>query len=341
MPTTEGLLYLPRSVVEEVCARIDAVEVVRVVFHLHGSGQTVLPDEACLAWTTERGDHLRSLNMPAYVGGPIQSAGTKIINANICNPRRGQPRASGLTLLFDSGTGQVACVMEGTHISALRTAAASFLAVELLIGAPIRRMAVLGSGPIGSMHVRMGIRRLPALESLALFDLNRNAANALEDTARIAGGEAYVAPSAETAVRDADLLITCTTVTEGYVPYEWLKAGAIAINASLDDLLPDAYLRSDLLFVDDWSLVQHDTRRLLGKLYRQGRIAGPGEQAGPQVRQVDGELSDLVLGRHPGRRSPKDVVVVNPFGLGIEDVALASFVYRRAIEDRLGIRLER
>jgi ornithine cyclodeaminase/alanine dehydrogenase-like protein (mu-crystallin family) len=126
------------------------------------------------------------------------------------------------------------------------------------------------------------------------------------------------------------------------VRYEWLKPGAIVVNVSLDDVLPEVYLRCDLLFVDDWNLVQEDTRRLLGKMHRQQRIAGPGsETIHSEARKVDGEISDLVLGRHPGRKNPEDIVVVNPFGLGIEDVALASRIFQMAVAHQKGIRLPR
>ena len=75
--------YLSRKDVELACEEIDSVALMREVFTLHGKGQTFLPDEAYLAWTNERGESLRSLNMPGYVGGSLDAAGTKIINSNL------------------------------------------------------------------------------------------------------------------------------------------------------------------------------------------------------------------------------------------------------------------
>ena len=193
------------------------------------------------------------------------------------------------------------------------------------------------------MHVDMAVRRVTKLESLILFDLDSEAAGSTCSAAirptLPAGTEVHVAQILEAAIRDADLLITATTVTTGYVRYEWLKPGVIVVNVSLDDLLPEVYLRSDLLFVDDWNLVQEDTRRLLGKLHRQATGCRPGsETTHSGARKVDGEISDLVLGRHPGRKNPEDIVVVNPFGLGIEDVALASCIFQMAVAHQKGIR---
>lgn len=55
-------------------------------------------------WGNSNGDRLRSLNMPSYIGGDFQVAGTKIINANPSNIKSGLPRASGFTIVFDVNT---------------------------------------------------------------------------------------------------------------------------------------------------------------------------------------------------------------------------------------------
>src|SRR5207247_6559065 len=118
----------------------------------------------------------------------------------------------------------------------------------------------------------------------------------------------------------ADLVVTVTTSTTGYVRHSWLEPGALVVNVSLDDLLPEVLLRADKLFVDDWSLVAADEHRLLGRLIREGTI-----------RAVDGELGELLGGSRPGRSRAEEIVVVNPFGLAIEDPAIANEVSRHAV----------
>jgi ornithine cyclodeaminase len=343
MTTTRSrqqLLYLPGENVREICKGIDSVALIRDVLYQHGSGNTILPDEAYLLWKTAQRETVRSLSMPAYVGGTFDAAGTKIINSNVRNSARGLPRASGLTVLFDPSTGEVICVMEGAHISAMRTASTTFLSVGLLTGPPIRDMAVIGAGVIGATHIELGVKRLPSLERVILFDINQSRADELARQLQVSVKKTIrieVVDSALKAIRGADVVVPATTVTDGYIPYDWLKPGAIVVNVSLDDLLPDAILKANLLFVDDWNLVRADSRRLLGRMYREGLLVGPKEhpQAGG-VRRVDGELGDLVLARHPGRNSIEDVIVVNPFGLGIEDVAFAARVFEIAKAKGIG-----
>ena len=96
--------------------------VIRAVLRCHGAGDTVLPDEAYLPLDDPRRGRRPpcALNMPAYVGAgegqgedgtPV--AGTKVISSNPGNVRRGLPRASGVTMLFDVASARITCIMEG------------------------------------------------------------------------------------------------------------------------------------------------------------------------------------------------------------------------------------
>ena len=65
------------------------------------------------------------------------------------------------------------------------------------------------------------------------------------------------------------------------------------------------------------------------------------DEASSDRRRVDAELGEVVVGLKPGRRYNDEVILVNPFGMAIEDVALATRVYQVALARQLGILLER
>ena len=352
MTTTRGdsILYLCRKDVELACRDIDGVEAIRDLFELHGSGQTILPDEAYLTWSNDKGEQVRSLNMPASIGGSFDRAGTKIINGNISNPSRGLPRASGLTMMYDRTTVQITCIMEGAYLSSLRTACVTALSADIFKGREIESVAVIGAGALAQAHIELLARRLPLLRSIRVSDIDR------ERIARLKASVAAVlqayevelrdSPTAEEAIRAAQLIVPVTTTTRGYIEYDWLQAGAILVNISLDDPLPEVVFRVDKVVVDDWNLVRNDARRLLGRMYRAGQIIGPDEPVdvvgdGQQRRRIDAQLGDVVSGSRVGRDSPGDIILENPFGLAIEDVALAARVYQVACELNIGVWLER
>lgn len=348
--TDEHILYLSKREVEVACNGIDSVAVLREVFRLHGTDQVIVPDEAYLSWTNNQAEPVRSLNMPGYLNGPLNIAGAKIINGNTANPSRGLPRASGLTLLFDSTSGCVTCVMEAAYLSSLRTASVTLLTAELLQGRAIEQAAILGAGALAQAHIELLVKRLPHLRSLSIFDLDRTRIAALQ--AQVAAVlQAHTVSlretvTAEAAVRAAQLIVPVTTTTSGYIQFDWLQPGAILVNISLDDPLPEVVLQADRVIVDDWNLVKNDSRRLLGRMYRSGQIGGPGEPAGSAEngqprRLIDAQLGEVVLGARAGRQHPDEIILVNPFGLAIEDIALAAHIYQAALKLNMGVWLER
>jgi N-[(2S)-2-amino-2-carboxyethyl]-L-glutamate dehydrogenase len=343
-PSHDGILYLGRREVASSLAAIDPVPVVRRALELHGAGKTVLPPEAYLAWTTRGGDAARSLSMPGGLDDGDAVLGVKIINSSLSNRGLGLPRASGMTLLFDRETAQVRCVLEAAEISALRTACVSLIAAEAFAARPSRRLALVGAGAQARAHLKLLAERLPSLEEARLFDVEPERAAALAARAReLLGERVGVAGSAREAIEAADLVVTVTTTTGGYLEPEWLDAGSVLVHVSLDDALPELVLEADRLFVDDWSLVRADDRRLLGRMWREGLLAEPGatDEAASGRRRVDGEIGEVLVGAKPGRLREEDVVFVNPFGMAIEDVALAATVYEQARRAGTGEVLER
>ncbi|HTK10443.1 MAG TPA: hypothetical protein VL485_24945 [Ktedonobacteraceae bacterium] len=346
----DGILYLNRKDVISVCADMDVVDVIRNMFSLHGSGQTLLPDEAYMGWTNDKGESVRNLNMPGYVGGSLNSAGTKIINGNISNTTRGLPRASGVTMIYDKTSVRINCIMEGAYLSSLRTACVTALSADLFKGREIECVALIGAGVLSQAHIELLLKRLPQLRSIRIFDISSARIADLRATVATAlqarGVELQEAASAKEAIQEAQLVVPVTTTTTGYIAFDWLQPGAILVNISLDDPLPEVVFQATKVVVDDWNLVKNDPRRLLGRMYRAGQIIGPDDlvdnlEDGQRKRRIDAQLGDVVNGRKGGRNHLDDIILVNPFGLAIEDVALATHVYQQALKLNMGIWLER
>lgn len=328
------LYYAARAEVVRACAAVDVVAVVEAALRQHAAGATLLPDEAYLGWQAPDGASARSLAMPG--GLPTTDGfalGVKVINGCLSNPDRGLARAQGLTLLFDRQTGWPQAVMEAAHISALRTAAVSTITARCLGRPGLTRLAILGCGVLARAHLELLLPALPALARITLYDTNQQRCHRLAEDLRgqHRGGRLKIVESASPrdCVRDAELVVTATTVTRGYIGRDWLSRGTLVAHVSLDDLLPEVIQQAELLVVDDWNLVSQDPRRLLGALYRSGELRSPAGCYHPQsaprpgARAVDATLGDILAGRHPGRGSPADVVISNPFGMAILDIAIA------------------
>jgi N-[(2S)-2-amino-2-carboxyethyl]-L-glutamate dehydrogenase len=337
----DKLLYLNSSDIAKICASIDPLRCVADALRQHAEGAARVGDEGTLRWSPAEGQSARTLNMPGLLAEPTV-VGTKIINANTGNPDNGLPRADGLTLLFDPSTARPSAILQAAEISALRTAAVSTLAALHLQNGPPIALALLGAGKIAETHAILMAKHLE-IDSVLIYDRISERGQALAKKLRAMDSSfrRIVIAEAEYAVSKANVVVAATTTTAAYVPYDWIARGTTVINVSLDDIDADAYIKSDLLYVDDWQLITADTQRLLGRLAREGKVSGPGDSAPANGRSVTGTIGQLLAGSCPGRDNVEQKVLVNPFGMAIEDLALAQAVYIAAVSRGLGTPLNR
>ena len=328
-----AIRYLPRASVLAHCARLDPCAIVADAFAAHAHGRAEVAAEAYLGWTAPDGAPARSLAMPGViVGDGARRLGVKLINGSLGNPGRGLARAQGLVLLFNELTGRIEWVLEAAHISATRTAAVTMVTAQALCATPPTGLAVLGCGELARAHLDLAARALPSIERVRLMD--RDPARAAALAAELDEiGRWPVEPHDDPVdcVAGAELVVTCTNTDRGYLPLGALSPGTLVAHVSLDDVLPEVVCGADLVLVDDWGLVAADRRRLFGRMIAAGELVGPTEAAvRPGVARVQATIGDVLVGRHPGRVRATDIVLSNPFGMGILDLALASAIVESA-----------
>jgi len=246
-------------------------------------------------------------------------------------------------MLFDPATARIVSIMAAQHISALRTAAVTVAAAaELLVEGDLN-VAVIGAGPLARSHIELLARELSSCKQVTVYDRCADRAEKLcQDLApglREFSVRIQTVGSARAAIDGAGLIIPVTTTTTGYIEYGWLAPGCVVINVSLDDVVEETVHRADLIFVDDWELIAGDTKRLFGRMYRSGTLVGPRHKAALPACGVDAELGEVFAGKHPGRQKAGDLILVNPFGMAVHDIALAAEVHRIAERDGIGVLL--
>lgn len=300
---------------------------------LHSTGDIVQPLKPYLR-VDEQNGHIadRIIAMPAHVGGEQPISGIKWIGSKHDNPQqRGMERASALIVLNDPTTNYPIAIMEGSLISGMRTAAVTVLAAKYLAREGFTTVACMGSGIIASMQLQSLLEQFPAIETIHLFDLNREASERLaaQLTAKHPQLEVIVSPDAESAVRAGDLVVTCTVTDKPYIPFDWLKRGAFVSNISIMDVHKEVFLKADKVVVDDWDQCNRE-KKVINQLVLEGTFSR---------EKLHAELGDILTGRRPGRESEAEIILLNPMGLAIEDIASAHEVYNRAVQVGAGTRL--
>lgn len=245
--------------------------------------------------------------MPAHRAGPGGAFALKEIVVVPGNPaERGLDAHQGGVLLHDGDTGELRALLNASPITAIRTAAVSAVATRALARPGARRVAIVGRGVQGQAH---------AAAMRAVLD---------DPEIAIVGRDVR---ETEDAVRGADVVCTCTTSREPVVRREWLAPGthvnAVGASVPTSRELDDATMRDATVVVDRRESALNEAGELL--------IPGLGEEA------IAAELGEVLVGTHPGRASDDELTVFKSLGLGVEDLAAAELVVRRAREQGAGV----
>ena len=262
--------------------------------------------------------------MPAYVGGEQPIAGLKWIGSKHDNPERhGLERASALIVLNDPDTHYPVAVMEGALISAARTAAVTAVAARHLAQPGFRSLTCVGCGPIGTQQVFTLLEHFPSVTTrLALRPegARRRRPDAAVLAARHPKVDVRIAADAESAVRAGDVIVTATVADQPWLPAAWLRPGSLLSNVSIMDAAKDVFLSADKVVVDDWDQCNRE-----GKVIHQLTTEGSFSR-----EQLHAELGEVVIGDRPGRENDDEVILLNPMGMAVIDVACAKAIYDRA-----------
>lgn len=181
---------------------------------------------------------------PALAGNALA---TKLITQVPENAARGLPTMIATLLLLDPVTGSPLAVMDATWLTELRTAAVSAVATRALRDRQPKRLAILGSGALARSHA-MALRAVVPISDIRIWSPTR--ANAERCAADIDG---TASADAESAVRDADIVVTVTNASSPVLMGRWLKPGALvhAVGAprpgwrELDDAAMANYVIAD------------------------------------------------------------------------------------------------
>lgn len=283
------MLVLTRAEVEELLDLDALVEALaRTHAELSAGSASMPPRIAALA------DGGLLAAMPAYL--PSAGLGCKLVSLFPENVDR--PTHQAEIVMFDPANGTPAAVMDGTYITAMRTAAAAALSTRLLAREDARVLAIVGTG----VQSRAAQEMFPRVRDFAEI--------------RVAGrGEV------EEAVRGADVVHCATHSADPVVLADWLSPGthvsSVGYNAPGSELDPAIVARADVICVES-----------------RGSTLAPPPSGAPELAGADPEsvveIGELVSGARPGRTGAEQLTLYKSVGVAVQDLAAASLVLAAA-----------
>lgn len=273
----------------------------------------------------------RIIAMPAFLGGSFNMAGIKWIASFPENINKGIPRAHSMVILNNADTGKPVSIINTAFLSIIRTASVSGLAMRYFDRSrKLGRfnLGIVGWGPIGRRHLELFLSLYgERIDTVFLHDI-RPIINKQEIDPQYRD-KVIVVNSWEEAYRDADVFITCTVSSYRYIDQR-PKTGSLQLNVSLRDYKIDVFdSLKDGIIVDDWDEVCRENTdiELMHK------------EKGLQNSDVK-TLCDVVCRHSIDDLNEKQVVMFSPMGMGVFDIAIATYYFRQADDHNFGVALE-
>jgi alanine dehydrogenase len=261
--------------------------------------------------------------MPSYL--PSAGLACKLVTLFPHNQDRETHQA--IICIFDPENGTPLALMDGTYVTATRTAAGSALATRLLAREDAEVLALIGTGVQARSHAR-ALPRVRSFKEIRVAGRDPEKADAL---AREIGAPARATASYEEAIQGADVVAATTHATEPVVRREWLSAGAHVNSVGLNPTGREL----DAETVADSLLVVESRESALAP-----PPAGAPELVGLDPGHVHAELGELVAGTRPGRTSPEQITLYKSVGVAVQDAAAAALVLATARERSAGREIE-
>jgi len=321
---------LTRSDVERAMPMGDAITLVRDAFRALSTGRADAPLRTVVPLPEHNGV---TLVMPGYVA-ENDALVVKVVSVRNRNPGRGLPRVNALVLLVDPGTGAPVAVMNGRYLTALRTGAASGVATDCLARPDAAVLGVVGAGAQAREQI-VAVTAVRPIRRVMVYARRPEGVHALIEEMRrrmIAESLEFLAvPSADDAVREADVVCTATTsltpVFDGSVLRPGTHVNGVgSYRPDMRELDMTTLRRADRIVVDQRSAALAEAGELMAAI-ADGAIP---------TDAIHAELGEIVAGIRSGRERADEITVFKSVGNAVQDAAVARAIWTRAMQAGLG-----
>ncbi|SKC72138.1 ornithine cyclodeaminase family protein [Maledivibacter halophilus] len=275
----------------------------------------------------KRGIHTRQdafiHEMPVFLKD-MDACGIKWVSGYPGNYKYDLPQILGVQIMNCPETGVPTAVMDCRWITAVRTAAATAVTVKYCSKKNSKKIAIIGAGVQGKMHLLAIKHVLPSLEECHICDIKEDV---LDDYVERMPEKSNVKVkkfmSISEAVEGVDIIVTCTQkLHKPIIPADALKPGMLGAGLEAGRAWPEEIIHGcDKVITDD--------------INQTSSYATTGAFAGG-LPSFYCELGELVDGKI-GRENDKETILAFNVGIAAEDISLGQYIYERAVEKNIGI----
>jgi ornithine cyclodeaminase len=324
------VLIADRKQVRELLPMAECIEVMADALKGMAEGEVILPLRSKIVLPD--GENIMGW-MPAY-SEDLGAMGIKVISAFPKNEGTEYDSHIGVVLLFETGHGLLKAIVDATTLTAIRTAAVSGVATRILARRDAGDLALIGSGAQAAAHLE-AMMLVRNVRRVRVYSRNpENATRFAERESRKRGLRVEAVASAREAVTGADIICTVTSSGTPVLSGDWISPGAHinavgAFRPQTRELDSECVLKSKL-YAD----------KLESMLAEAGDFLIPCQEGRFDESHIVGELGEVLAGRKKSRENDREVTLFKSLGIGVEDIAAAAHILKKAQETGIGTFLE-
>jgi len=336
---------------EDIAATLtmaDCLEAMDIAYRELGAGRGVNGVRSEMLTPTTRDDALYSL---LTMDGVIPSFGISAVRINsdiltwpksdaglrrVKVPAAPNQRYVGLVLLFSTETGEPLAIYPDGEVQRMRVGATCGLAAKHLARSDAREAAIIGAGHQASGQA-LAICAVRDIKRLRCYSPNPQSRETFSDEMRqTLGIEVVACASVREAVAGADAVMCATNSMEPVLPAELIEPGMHISSLKRLELDASVAQRADVVVTHIRKALSHIIRAEGADLAKDTEQQKAALSSALKQDSLP-ELSDLLLGRAPGRRAPNDVTLfLNYSGLGYQFAATGYAIYKKARQAGVG-----
>ena len=323
------MLILSADDVRATLSMRDAIAAMRAAFTALANREVAMPARTHLDVAAHDGV---TLVMPGLAQGDDEALAVKVVSVFPRNVEQDLARIQAAVMVFNPTTGQPVALLEGSALTAIRTAAVSGLATDCLAREDSRVLGIVGAGVQARTHIE-AVCCVRPIEEVRIY--GPTPARVEKLAAKIgmlpwSPANVLAATSADEAVTGADVICTVSTASQPTFADASVKPTAHlnAVGSYQPHVveIPSATVVRSRVAVDLREAALEEAGDLIQPL-NAGLI---GED------HIHAELGEIVTGSKPGRESDDQLTLFKSVGLAVQDVLAAKTCVEKAREMGLG-----
>ncbi|MCH9626614.1 MAG: Ornithine cyclodeaminase [Chlamydiales bacterium] len=309
-----------------------SVEEIRFLVHKNGFNKTVheLMSEICSDFSRWHDFHKTprpGINMSHGVFELMPVADTqyytfKYVNCHPENPKSNKRTVSAIGQIADVETGYPLMISEMTVLTAIRTAAVSAIATDLMARKNSRALALIGTGAQSDFQVR-AMQLIREIKTVYYYDTDPQAMQRFAHNLKDSGLTLIPCKNVQQAVADVDIVITCTACKQhvDVVKFDWIKPGT-----HITGLGGDCVGKTEL----EKSIIENSrvVVEFFPQSYFEGEIQRFDEKRAKEL--VHAELWEVITNQKTGRQTEDEITVFDSVGFALEDFSTLKYFYELA-----------